>query len=270
MAIPIGMESGSQLLSSTLQILDSVQPYFNKLDDAHEDEELSDIQFYEEEIECRADNALANLRLLYELIGAPESAKVLTTEYEAQKQFHARNNDGEPYCPRTSVLWKHYFAAAGALGISEFSEYHRLKDILSNTDLVLQLLSLNPTKEVEINDCLYRVLSLFFPSATDNVSIQSGWKHFKPEFGFTSLRCAVEYKFAKNAAQLRTFVDQIYADMIGYGGSPDWVRFVSVFYCKRKFVTDAQLKQQFADKCAESKGKWEFILCVHQNTKAKK
>ena len=128
-------------------------------------------------------------------------------------------------------------------------------------------MNLCPEEDIEINSALFRTLSLFFPDSTKNINIHSGWKVYKPEFGFTRSRCAVEYKFVKNPQQLGFFVDQILAELTGYNGSKDWTRFLSVFYCKESFITEKTLKDEFSNRIEACKGKWEFILPISRNIK---
>ena len=77
------------------------------------------------------------------------------------------------------------------------------------------------------------------------------------DIGIISLKAAAEYKFLRTAEELKTHIDQIVADVVGYGGTPDWQIFYAVLYQAEPFHTQEDVTRALADAGAKN---WTAIV----------
>ena len=86
--------------------------------------------------------------------------------------------------------------------------------------------------------------------------------------GIKSLKIAIEYKFADSIQDLKTCVDGIYTDLIGYDGSEDWTNFYAVIYQTDHFMTEDQILQDLDFK--KLKHNWKLILVYGRGSRTPK
>lgn len=153
----------------------------------------------------------------------------------------------EHYCDALATIWSIYspmaaLALAGAIsGLSVF------ETILRNSAKIIMQSGLEPEKEADVRNEVLRIVQLAFPDARKEIAIPKSFKTYKADLGVPSLFAAVEYKFVKTEAEMRNHIDQVFADMIGYSGHPDWRNFYAVLYQKRPFLTQGDVDQAFRE-----------------------
>jgi hypothetical protein len=135
-----------------------------------------------------------------------------------------------------------------------------LERILKGTPKIIKDHQLDPKNETIIKAEVYKHLIHVFPDTIKELSIFKSFKTFKPDLGIKSLKIAIEYKFADSIQDLKTCIDGIYTDLIGYDGSEDWTNFYAVIYQTDHFMTDDQIFQELDFK--KLKHNWKLIL-VH-------
>jgi hypothetical protein len=85
-------------------------------------------------------------------------------------------------------------------------------------------------------------------------------KTYKPELGVRSLMAAAEYKFASSEAEVKKSLDEIYADMRGYYGHPEWRTFFAVIYTTDTLLHQKKLEEEFRGVKADVN--WTPIIVV--------
>ncbi len=135
-----------------------------------------------------------------------------------------------------------------------------LERVLRGTPKIITDHDLDPKNETMIKSEVYKHLIHIFPDTIKDLNIFKTLKTYKPDLGIRRLKIAIEYKFADSLQELKTSIDGIYTDLIGYDGSEEWTTFYSVIYLTDHFMTEDQILQDLNfDKL---KHNWKLIL-VH-------
>ncbi len=143
-----------------------------------------------------------------------------------------------------------------------------LERILRGTPKIITDHGLEPNNETIIKTEVYKHLIHVFPDTIKDLSIFKTLKTFKPDLGIKSLNVAIEYKFADSPQELKTCVDGIYTDLIGYDGSEDWTNFYAVIYQTDHFMTEDQILQDLDFK--KLKHNWKLILVYGKGARTPK
>jgi len=123
-------------------------------------------------------------------------------------------------------------------------ELAHLEQLLHRTAELVHGRRITPTKEADIAAVMRDYLRAWFPQYVDNLMIPGFIKNFKPDGGVLNLKAAFEFKYAVTAEEVRQGFDGILADGGGYKGSLDWIRFYSVIYQTKPFISQVHLDQE--------------------------
>ncbi len=120
-----------------------------------------------------------------------------------------------------------------------------LKQLLRSTARYLFLRKAEPTSESGLQKKIYPLLRAAFPDTTREVSVPHVAKTYKADFGVPSLNTLVEYKYCNSRSDWPKALDEVYADMKGYSGTPQWNHFYVVFYLTDRFTTQEEVDAEF-------------------------
>lgn len=124
--------------------------------------------------------------------------------------------------------------------------YLRLRELLQNIESWFTIYPEYPQSETDLQKIVDAVLVCSFPKLLSKPPISTPMKPYIPDTGIPEARTLIEYKYITKKAQVKTTVDQISADMIGYR-HPDWNRIVYVIYETGHFSTLEKWKDQLRD-----------------------
>jgi hypothetical protein len=149
----------------------------------------------------------------------------------------------------------------------QWKERALLESILQNTPKIVYDRDIEPSSEAEVRKCVYDILIHVFPDTVREIPIAQVTKTYKPDLGVRSLKTAVEYKYAVDETEAKTFIGGFYEDMRAYAGSEDWRQFYAVLYMTKPFFTLQQIQAEF--KIVGADKNWTPIL-VHGNGRRKR
>jgi hypothetical protein len=119
-----------------------------------------------------------------------------------------------------------------------------LRNILSNTAVIVSANKLVPKNESEVRNAVLQVCRYSFPDSIKEVGIPKIIKHYKGDIGVRSLRTMVEFKFVDSKEEMKSALDGVYADMKGYRHH-DWDTFYGVFYMTGPFYIQEDVEREF-------------------------
>jgi hypothetical protein len=132
-----------------------------------------------------------------------------------------------------------------------------VRNVLRQTPVLLKTLSINPSKELHVQQQLEWILRLSFPDIVKNPPIPKPTKTYKPDLGIDSIETAIEVKFLEDKAHAGTIMGQLYEDMRGYSNAASFTQFFGLIY-----MTGAHLSQDVVDAEAKAVGvpkNWEIF-----------
>ncbi len=83
-----------------------------------------------------------------------------------------------------------------------------------------------------------------------------------------SLKAAIEFKYCVDESELKTAIEDIYADMRVYSGSLDWSRFYAVFFTTEAFAREKDILAKF--KIVKADHNWTPFIVHGEGTRAMK
>lgn len=133
-------------------------------------------------------------------------------------------------------MWKAYaeLAAVRLNGLASYlktklgtkiEEHAQIIDLIDRT--LRASLYVDPTHEREVQnalDTIFRARALDFRREQDGVPYST--KTYKPDFTFERIGLAVEVKLCKTTDRVKEVIDEINADIVGYGGRYERILFV--------------------------------------------
>lgn len=144
--------------------------------------------------------------------------------------------DSYTYSDLVCIYYK-YLNAFDDFGENEIdiqisSKIEILEKILNHTNIIIQSYNKNITSEAAIYNTVKPICQWCFPDYQDasNYSFQKTAKCYFPDILIPSLKCAIEYKYAKTETDLTRMMEQILADVQGYSNNPSYNKFYAVFY----------------------------------------
>jgi len=137
------------------------------------------------------------------------------------------------------------------------AEQVKLEQLLRDTSVLVKRRGIVPQSEADVQGVMHDYLSAYFPTYTSNVHVHGALKTFKPDGGVSSLKTAIEFKFAVNEQEVITALGGIFEDVSGYAGSDDWKVFYAVVYQAEPFVSESRFR---AELDRASTKQWKVIL----------
>lgn len=196
----------------------------------------------------------------------PDALSRLNRRFNAREGKHSELSyapySDTLYSPMLNELEMAYNAFAASIGkgasISLERDRQLLRQVLLGTPKLITDRGVLPSNEAQVRKEIYGMLLHIFPDTVREMPIPKVAKTYKPDIGIRHIQTAIEYKFADSAEELKTSLDGIYADTIGYEGTKDWTRFIAVIYCTDVFMTEPQLREELAS--AKMPESWEVFL----------
>jgi len=240
----------------------------NYTDEEHEMEEMA--------FESKLKRIYISLSLLLESLGYSEILAEFQNGYSKFAGSLTRTSIlpyvGEWHSEVLGYFWRFHRTLSSLLGVDVQETDQRkqralLESILQNTSKIVYDRDIEPSSEAEVRKCVYDILIHVFPDTVREIPIAQVTKTYKPDLGVRSLKTAVEYKYAVDEGEARTFIGGFYEDMRGYGGSEDWQHFYAVLYMTKPFFTLQQIQAEF--KIIGADKNWTPIL-VHGDGRRKR
>lgn len=143
---------------------------------------------------------------------------------------------------------------------SNMNELRLLTRMLKQTPHIIHDQNLTPSCENDVKHAIYNTLKIAFPTAKIETKVSKIFKTYRIDITISSLKAAVEVKYAASEKELKTEIDGIYADMRGYAGDSDWEYFFALFYTTQPIAYHERLIEEF--KSAGADPNWKPII-VH-------
>lgn len=106
-----------------------------------------------------------------------------------------------------------------------------LENILQQTGAILENIKINPNSEPRVYNAVKFVIKSIFPSSIHPTKrFFTSFRNFEPDILIPQLEVAIEYKYAKDEATLKSTIEQIAPDAIGYAYDENYKLFYGVFY----------------------------------------
>jgi hypothetical protein len=132
-----------------------------------------------------------------------------------------------------------FLNAYEAFGVNDLSHLMQrtgisyLETILRNTAVVIHHRKITPKNETEVYKAVADICMAVYPGSCDlNSPFIKIAGEYKPDILIPALNCAVEYKYAKTEAKLKSTIEGILADVQNYANHPVYKIFYAVFYVK--------------------------------------
>lgn len=218
-----------------------------------EDPDNDELHDAEELLAHRIRTAFRESQMLAERLQMPDFAKEIRKKLKSYStdakltslRYHSAA--GEQYCPALADAWGFYEPmAAVALG-GAVTGLSVLETILRNTAKIIEQAKLNPDREAKVRNAVLEILKLAFIDARKETAIAKSFKTYCPDIGIPALFAAIEYKYLRTKEDMKNHLDQVFADMHGYGGHPDWRNFYAVLYQQGAFYTQEDVVQFFRE-----------------------
>lgn len=140
--------------------------------------------------------------------------------------------------------------------------------ILRQTPYILADRGIVPTSEKEVRQPVFDLLKTVFPDCRREIPVSHLFKTYKADVGISSLKALAEFKYAIDEQELKSELDGVYADMNGYAGDPQWVRFFAVFYTATPVAAPERILEEF--KLSRADIRWMPIIVHGTGIRSKK
>ena len=134
-----------------------------------------------------------------------------------------------------------------------------LENILQQTGAILENINIKPSSEPRVYNAVKFVIKAIFPSSIHPTKgFFTSFKNFEPDILIPQLEVAIEYKYAKDEATLKSTIEQIAADAIGYSYDKNYKLFYGVFYVTGAAKKMGQKRFEQAIKDMKYPNNWKF------------
>lgn len=203
--------------------------------------------------------------MIHEALDQRQSLEIFISGFEKLRPTLSTVSffDGDASMPESAVL--DYLAEeltiVGSLLTvqkSATAQWKILWTMLEQTNILIGQQSKQPKREKDVQDVLEKALIIPFPDTIREPSIPKQTKTYRPDFGIQSLRTAIEVKFVAKKGDVGKALGELYEDMHGYAGSPEWSMFMAVIYMTGPFVS----KQRVEAEARKAKLPKNWQVCV--------
>lgn len=133
--------------------------------------------------------------------------------------------------------------------------------VLSNTGVIISNKAIIPNSEAQVYNAVKEVFEPIFPSCRNpNGKFIQAAKAYVPDILIPEIKVAIEYKYARTEDKLKATMEQVYADIAGYKGHPDYSQFYAVFYVKRDFWGQEKFNRVWEEQGFPSNWKGIYIV----------
>lgn len=244
------------LVESLRSTFSSAEDARRKLSDIlqHQDtESANDPENYElneaqDSMKYWIEKAFRDLAILSERLNAPIMAREILKSRKGIKHLDSliRTDYDVSLHSEPLALARSYFDPLEVMvSGGEISGITIFETILHNTAKIIKAAGIEPKKETQVYDEVYKVVEFAFRDATRSIELPKSVKTYKPDIGVRSLHAAVEYKYADTKEKVKVALDAIYSDMRTYAGHTDWRTFYGVIYMTGPFYTQKDIEHEW-------------------------
>lgn len=134
-----------------------------------------------------------------------------------------------------------------------------LKNLLKGTAVIMKEKNIN--NETTINRHMRSIIQSIFPdSQFPKEPFNKTAKQYKPDILIPSIKCAIEYKYAKDENRLINVIDEILIDVNGYNNHKNYKYFIAVFYVSPCIWDENRFKVVWEEK--KFPKNWESIFVL--------
>jgi hypothetical protein len=237
--------------------------YLNTQDNVDEGEHADDLREAEGVLEYYVEKTFRDVGILAERLGLPLLAKEIArarAEIKKLSEIDLDPGEMEFHCGPLGEVRKYFDSlecmtrGRAVTGLSVF------ETILENTPKIIDDAALSPSKEAQVRKEILRILRYSFRDVVREIPFPKNIKVYKPDIGVPSLMAAAEYKFVDSKEEAKKSLDEVYADMRGYGGRYDWRSFYAVFYMTGPFYNQKDVDEEF--RLVKAELSWTPIVVV--------
>lgn len=251
-----------------------------------EDLDLSDYEYshkeiagvYKSEFTTLSNRVYSSILIYFELKEIPnyinefkrEYKEVIETELIENKKLVDLEGSDIFYLDHSIVTnfyreFLYPFRAFGTGDQAHLTGLDYLEKILNSTNRILADREAKPTQESDVYSNVKIVIEATFSNSKASFP---GGKHkvisqmaqcYIPDILIPDLNCAIEYKYAITQKALNTTMDQVMADVEGYGNDPIYKLFYAVFYVKTGAISKDRFDQLWHSKSFPSNWKPIFV-----------
>lgn len=180
------------------------------------------------------------------------------------KSFQTSGYEDLIYYPSEGVVGSRFFdhldaildtiRALGNSGSSlpdmlEQQELQRLEIFLRQIPGIVRQRQMLPDRERSIKQLAEEFLREFYcGDYCHDFDIPGVVKNFRPDSAIRFLKTVIEYKFVDSEEQFKTAASGLFEDSVGYKGSSDWKRYISLIYQTNAYGTEHLLIAEFKQK----------------------
>ncbi len=136
-----------------------------------------------------------------------------------------------------------------------------IERVLSNTGVIISRKPTRPNSEAQVYKAVKDIFEPMFPSCRHpNGKFVRAAKNYVPDILIPEVKVAIEYKYAEDAQKLNATIEQVYADVAGYKGNPDYKLFYAVFYVTKDFWGQEKFEQVWQEQSFPSNWKGIYIV----------
>ncbi|MBO0132231.1 hypothetical protein [Agrobacterium burrii] len=228
-----------------------------ELDETDSTYDLTAIRFV-----SNVEKAFREIGMLAERLGLPQTKADLVARRNSFGKMSGSaliEMHEDFYSPVLGELDATFEAMAVMVDGSATTGMSMLESILRNTAGIIADQDLLPSKELEVDQAIGKIVRYAFPDFVDKPQIDKAITRYKPDFGVKSLGALVEYKFAVDEAGVKVALEGISADMTNYGGDPNWGKFYAVIYTTLPLLHTDVLEEHF--KSSFDRGdRWSIVF----------
>jgi len=243
-------DEAKNLFGATRQLAALCSAQLREVEAAHEiddpqaqDQALQDSHAY---LAVLLSRAIRSLALVYETLSLPNALTVFREEMAPFNLEEVAHYDGQaeyPYSPALDHLTSHLTTLEPIIGEVSTVQQERqvLRRMLEQLPASMTARDFTPARELDVQAELHRILQTAFPDVVRDPPAAKQTKIYKPDFGIESISTAIEVKYLDAKARRGDVLGELYEDMHGYAGNPEWSLFVGLIY-----QTGPWLSQQVA------------------------
>ncbi|CAL1690602.1 hypothetical protein MMB232_00731 [Brevundimonas subvibrioides] len=193
------------------------------------------------------DKAFRDTAILAERLGLPLYRQDVAAARSALKDLYRLQKppEEEYRCPALDSAQRLFDSLATMTEGRALTGLGVFENVLGNTAKIISQAGLEPDREVAVSGKIREVLELCFTHVIQDSPIPQGITRYKPDIGVPDLLAAAEYKFADSKEEMKRALREVYTDMRGYGGHPQWRSFYAVFYMTKPFFTQKDVDKEF-------------------------
>lgn len=224
----------------------------------------------EETLEFYVEKAFRDVRILAERLQLPMYAG----EVKDRQRDFKHLNDMQPtpydvthYCPALGEVRTLFDSLATMTEGRAVTGIRVFETILENSPNIIEAAGIEPQSEARVREEIRKIMSFSFRDVVREIPIPKIIKTYRPDIGVGSLMAAAEYKFITSKQEAKKCLDEVYADMKGYGGRYDWRSFYAVFYMTGPFYTQKDIDYEF--RLVKAELSWKPLVVVGKGQRAK-